>query len=768
MVQTLFPVYPTDVKMINLDIGVKPVGDKILYFNGGGVLYQHYKDDYQSFRYISSQMIVLGNVRQKDVIRFFKVSKSSVIRWQRVYNEKGAKGFFGTKKVKKGGNILTPEVLLKVQTDLNQGKSVKEIGDHFGIKPDTISKAIQSGRLTKPALEIIAPLEAKTQSQRSQQDIEAPMGVGCTNEVGRMDALKKKIVATPEFVNNIDVPYGGVLLSLPSLLNNGLLAHTDVFSFPTGYYSLTSILLSLSYCILLRIKSIERISDEPPGELGKLIGLDRIPEIKTLREKIAILSEHGQSEKWLGKLSKQWMQMNEDLAGVLYIDGHEDIYYGNKTNLPRHFISRLRLCMSATTDYWVCDKLGQPFFSISKAVNGSMIEVIKEEIVPRLEKDVPCQPSEATLLGDPFLHKFMIVYDREGYSFDFMIDMWDKRIACCTYNKYVKDLWSEEEFTQHEVVDQWGEKDTIMLAERGVLLEGKETEKLEEIEEVIYYEQTPEGLQSRTIHKRTRKKRQLWAREVRKLNADGHQTSILTTNYKLTMQLIGVYMFARWCQENFFKYMVYEFGLDMIISYFYTDIADTQQMVNPASRELEKQIRSLNTKLKHREAKFGALNYDKELDIKEFTDYSDKKAELQENISIYRNELEALKSKRDTIPKKINYSDLPEEEKFKGVHNQRKHIVDTIKLIAARSEMSLAAIVKKYMTTPKEARALLKQFYKTTADIKVDKNNKILQIKLHHQATVHEDNILQNLCEYLNTTETIFPETDLKLKFSLV
>jgi len=193
MVQTLFPVFPTKVKMINDQIGVKPVGEKILYFNGSGVIYEHDKDDYSSFRYISSQMIELKTVRQKDVIKFFKVSKSSVIRWQRIYKQKGAKGFFASKKVKKGGNVLTPEVLLRVQENLNLGKTVKEIGANFDIKPDTIVKAIHSGRLTKPKL-AAAPVdtETKTQSQRSQIDIKAPMGVGCTNEEGRINAIKKK------------------------------------------------------------------------------------------------------------------------------------------------------------------------------------------------------------------------------------------------------------------------------------------------------------------------------------------------------------------------------------------------------------------------------------------------------------------------------------------------------------------------------------------------------------------------------------------------
>ena len=127
--------------------------------------------------------------------------------------------------------------------------------------------------------------------------------------------------------------------------------------------------------------------------------------------------------------------------------------------------------MRATTDYWVNDRLGQPFFSINKHINGSMIETIKQDIIPRLMEDVPNQPTEQMLLQDKLLHRFMIVYDRECYSSDFMIDMWEERIACSTYSKYVTEQWSEDEF---------GEKEKIKLAERIVLLEGQETEALPE------------------------------------------------------------------------------------------------------------------------------------------------------------------------------------------------------------------------------------------------------------------------------------------------
>jgi hypothetical protein len=193
MSDTLFPIYPVETRMINSTIGIKAIAEKVVYFNSGGPIYEHLKDDYQNFRFITSQMIALKQVQQVEIINFFKVSKESVIRWSKKYKEKGAKGFFGTKKVTKRGNILTENVLEQVQILLNRGKSLKEIGQTLNIKPDTLQKAIQSGRLTRPIqpVEIMASNE-KTQSQRNLEDINATLGVGCTNEQGRLEAIVKK------------------------------------------------------------------------------------------------------------------------------------------------------------------------------------------------------------------------------------------------------------------------------------------------------------------------------------------------------------------------------------------------------------------------------------------------------------------------------------------------------------------------------------------------------------------------------------------------
>ncbi|MEO7050007.1 MAG: putative transposase, partial [Ferruginibacter sp.] len=239
------------------------------------------------------------------------------------------------------------------------------------------------------------------------------MGKACSNAAERILASVTGTPATIKFNEQTDLSCAGVLLSLPALLSNGLLTHSKDFKQDRGYYSEETIFLCLAFLSLLRVKNLNQANSIPCGELGRVLGLDRIPEVKTLRARIARFTTKADVQQWSKKLSQDWMLTNPDLAGVLYIDGHINIYYGHTTNMPRRFTSRLRLCMSGSTDYYVNDKTGQPFFVVSEAINSGMIEQIKTSLLPRLEKEVPAQATAEELLQNPKLHKFMIVCDRE-------------------------------------------------------------------------------------------------------------------------------------------------------------------------------------------------------------------------------------------------------------------------------------------------------------------------------------------------------------------
>lgn len=565
------------------------------------------------------------------------------------------------------------------------------------------------------------------------------MGKCCVNTLDRVLASKTGIPCKTLFTNQIDLHQAGVLLSIPALLSNGLLKHQEDFNPDTGYYSLSSIFISLAFLALLRVKTLAQTSSIPAGELGKAIGLDRIPEVKTLRERIALFCEKTNVEEWGLKLSQDWMQSYPELSGVLYIDGHVNIYYGKSTQMPKRYVSRLRLCMSGSTDYWVNDKLGQPFFVVNKTINTSMIETIKTDIITKLNVDIPNQPTENELLENQLLHKYMLVFDRECYSVDFFYELWQQRIAICTYNKNVKDEWADEEFIEYTEELPTGEKNQILLAERGVLLQCKTTGE------------------------------NIWVREVRKKSESGHQTSILTTNYLLSTLLIGVYMFARWSQENFFKYVMENFGIDYLVSYMKKKIADTTTLINPQYRELDSIQKTMTSKLIRLKAKFASLFLaDTPIEDNKMKTFIKKKSELNEQIKTMELQIQQIKQNKAEIPRKLSYCQLPEELKFDSIINERKLFLDTIKMISYRAETSMANIIKPMMSHSDEARTLLKQVYLSDANIFPDYTNNTLTVELHRLNYRKDDIIIESLCSILNDTQTVFPGTELTMVFKLV
>ena len=104
---------------------------------------------------------------------------------------------------------------------------------------------------------------------------------------------------------------------------------------------------------------------------------------------------------------------------------------------------------------------------------------------------------------------------------------------------------------------------------------------------------------------------------------------------------------------------------------------------------------------------------------------------------------------------------------FDNVINQRKHFLDIVKLISYRAETSLANIIRENMGHADEARVLLKQIYKTDADLIVDKQNQRLIVQIHKLAHWKDDVVLEKLCNILNSSQTIFPDSNLTLFYKL-
>ena len=561
------------------------------------------------------------------------------------------------------------------------------------------------------------------------------MGRGASNVSARVaSSLGALSAVEPVFQSALDVPCAGVLFALPALLALGLLdtAQESLNPLPNGYYGLESIVLLLALMALARVQTLESLRYQAPGEWGKLLGLDRIPEVRTLRAKIDILCANGKAQAWSADLSQGWMQQDPQQAGVLYVDGHTRVYHGAQTQLPRHYVARQKLCLRATVDFWVNAMDGQPFFAINKVVDPGLIQVIEEDIVPRLIREVPNQPSQIQLDDDLLLHRFTLVFDREGYSPQFWSSLKEKRVACLSYHKFPGDDWALEEFSEQAVTLSNGEKTTLQLAERG-----------------------------------TRLSNGLWVREVRKLSLTGHQTAIISTNYKLEFIALAVNMFARWSQENYFKYCREHFNLDRLAGYSTQEITDPIEVVNPKYRALDGQVRSANGKLSRSLALFGALNIEQTIEPQHMEAFTQKKAALKDEVDALQAQLIELKANRKATDRHIAVKDLPQDQRFTQLATHSKHLVDAIKMAAYRAETAMANFLRESLTRVDEARTLLRSIYATEADLLPDYQNKTLTVRLHHLANNRSDQSVALLCAELNQTETVFPRTELRMIFEI-
>lgn len=738
--QMNLPLVPHGATPINENVAVHRGNGQWTYYHDLLPIYAHDEGDDAHFRLTVALMLRAGLCRACEIELAFGVTHNKVMRARRQLAERGERSFFERRVTRRGGTILTPAKLSEAQAMLDRGDTREEVAREVGAKRDTVRKAITDGRLTEP--DTADRTRATTQSERSGRDASAAgeMGTACTRVDERVYAAFGLSAGAPTvFEPCLDVPFGGVLCALPALLANGLLHGLDVLGEVRGYYTRIHVLLTLAVMCLCRIRTVEKLRAGAPGELGKLLGLDRIPEARCLRSKMDEMAEGSRAEEWAAQLSAQWMRADPDSAGFLYVDGHIKVY-GGRTELPRRYVSRQRLCLRGISNYWVNDALGRPFFVVERQIDEGLLRCLRDDIVPRLLREVPDQPTDEQLAADPLAFRFALVFDREGYSPAFFREMWDRhRIACLTYRKNCGDAWPIGEFRSTRAVMPRGETVEMRLAERGTVLGRGEDA--------------------------------VWVKEVRKLTETGHQTAVISTARGLPAEQIAPRMFTRWCQENFFAYAMQHFPIDVLAEYGNEPFRGTERVVNPVWRQIDRQHRSACCRLNRHRAKFVEIDGQARAapGHPRYESWETDKARLLEEMQELETEAETLAERRSNTDKHIAWEDLPEPDKFMKLPDHRRRLLNTVGMIAYRAETGMASLLcqARPALDLSAARCLVQALFKTAADLHPEHDEKILEIRLHTPSTPAAARALRVLFDRLNETETTYPGTDLTMTFQL-
>lgn len=558
------------------------------------------------------------------------------------------------------------------------------------------------------------------------------MGMGASRTRERAFAAAGALPRTPVvFEPCQSVPQAGVLLLLPFLQQVGLFSYKEHYGeLRSGYYYLDVVILFLALMYLRRIKNPEQLKHHSPGEFGKIMGLDRVPEAKCLRSKLAQLCAQHRSEQWNRGLARQWATGEDN--EFYYIDGHVQVYSGYKAVLGKKHVARQKLCLPGIQEFWVNNPEGMPYFYVTGQVNEKLLEALQTRIIPELLAHMPARYSAEQLDQDPELPRFTLVFDREAYSPVFFQKLWQEyRIAIITYRKAVKDQWNEQDFTSHMVsID--GSQTCMELAEKPVTLNG------------------------------------VTLREIRRRSAD-HQTSVITTNKKLSLQRVAFYMFSRWTQENFFRYMRQDYDFDRMLQYAVEQLDSEIIVNNPAYNKLTYQLKKLREKIDRRKATLFDLqqrNLSDDLDAAPA--YLNKQLKVKEQLSELESEQTKLLESRAKLSCKIKIGDMDHQVRYNKLDTESKRFQNIIKMICYRAETAFATLLSTaYKKSVNEKRALVKAIINAHADILPDYTNNTLTVKIYSQSTPRANKALASVIELINQTETQYPGTNLVLNYQI-
>jgi hypothetical protein len=249
--------------------------------------------------------------------------------------------------------------------------------------------------------------------------------------------------------------------------------------------------------------------------------------------------------------------------------------------------------------------------------------------------------------------------------------------------------------------------------------------------------------------------------EVRRMTDTGHQTAVISTARRLGNTVIASRMFARWCQENFFAYMMNHYDIDGLIQYGAECLPGTLLVVNPQWRDLDKKVKKTLRGMQQLQARLGQESLENCTDIQ-------KKAECVQDIQSAQDELDSLRAKRRRLARKVLIDSLPEDQRPTQLLPLNKKLADTVKMIAYRAETALVGMLRCNLKKEDEARALARELFVSSADIEPDDSAGTLTIRIHRMASPAHDKAIVALLEKLTLLNFCHPETGAKMIYELV
>jgi len=536
--------------------------------------------------------------------------------------------------------------------------------------------------------------------------------------------------AAPVFGTQRNVRSAGLLLAIPILVTHGVFADAvRIFgNIGPAFYGIRNVVAALLLMFLARINRPEHLKEHSPRELGAVLGLDRAPEMKTLRRKVRRLSALGKSLEFMRQLARRHLGRRWSTKLWLFVDGHVSVYSG-KRKLKKQHVTRLRISLPAVLDYWLNDERGDPVLAVSGAPKKGMAK-----LVPGLIEELRSQGESRPIT---------VIFDREGWSPSMFV-----RLAAMpgvfflTYRKA-------------------GPRKKLPKLPAGnfALYKGEidgQAAEFELADRSIHLSYGPRG-----------KRKRLQLRQISRRKENGGQTHIVMNDRESDTLLLAYRMFGRWGQENFFKYMGDEADFDGLWTYAMEDGDGEQQVPNPERKKLAAKMNKVKDRLQDLTRQYGerALG-NEESRRRTMRGFKIANGDLTQELCRVTEELERMKRRHDSFPATVSVRAALKGEKLKQVHVETRRLIHCFRIAVFRAESALRELLTPhYQRWRQDGRTIIQSMLQSSGNLEVEPG--VLRVILAPQSAPHRSRALALLCEELNALGTRFPGSDLLLNFSV-
>ena len=563
--QLPLPLLPPGAAEIAPGVGVLSGEDGGLVTVHGLATFAWDAGDEAGRRLAAVQLVRLRAASQGQVAEAFGVDPATVWRWDQTVASGGVAGLVPARRGPKGASKLTPGLAARIAELDAGGRTLRQIAAATGVSTFTVRSAL--GRVRDRGQAPAAAGGGTGQdSAPDQQDGETaaageplpvlpdPVPRDGERALARWGLLGEG--AEPVFAAGARYPLAGLLLALPALEATGLLeAARQVYGrLRDGYYGLAATLLTLVFLALAGEPRAEGATRVPPGALGRVLGLDRAPEVKTIRRKLAELAAAGKAADLIMALARRHAAARPQTLGFLYVDGHARAYHGTRTVQKMH-VARLKFPAPATEETWVTSQDGEPVFMVVAEPSESLAGELRR-LLPQLRQ----------VVGEG--RRVTVCFDRGGWSPALFADITGARFDLLTWRKGPAPDVPADAFATITCADDRGREHAYDLADTTITL---------------------------TINDGPRKGQAIGLRQVtRRVPARGggiRQIHALTSRTDLAAGEVCWRLTSRWREENYFRYARTRFALDALDSYAAAPDDPGRLIPNPAKKAAAAQVR---------------------------------------------------------------------------------------------------------------------------------------------------------------------------------